>query len=465
MHYSAEIESALGDPQLLEELYQRAAREGQAGDFASEVARRHASAPGNILVSAWYYRLLQVHAPTEPSTLSPLPARAVIRVDEAGREIDWQLALGLSAALSAAYWLLTGDTSNFSTQFPGIFLTWAPAAACMILAFLTLASRGTRIQIPTSRGRFLASPLGAVLTALVLIVLTGYALWMGDTPHTSYRTLMVLHLPLLAWAAVLFCIVGPGQDDWNRFAAVVKSAEIVLTGGIFFGAAMAFVVVTIGLFSAIGVNFPEPVQRWLIVGVPGLIPVMAVALVYDPTVPPGEQRFDQGLPKLILSIARILLPFALIVGMVYMLLIPANFLRPFEQRDVLIVYNAMLFGVMALLLFATPLVPEDIPPKWQTPLRRGILTLAVMAVIVSLYALSATVYRTAVGGLTINRMAVIGWNAINISLLCVFLYRQIRFGREKWIPSTHLVFRIGILAYGFWAGFLLLAVPLLFPSG
>jgi hypothetical protein len=201
------------------------------------------------------------------------------------------------------------------------------------------------------------------------------------------------------------------------------------------------------------------------VGVPGLIPVLAVALVYDPNLPPARQRFDQGLPKLILSVARILLPFALIVGAIYILFIPANFLKPFEQRDVLIVYNAMLFGVMALLVFATPLTLGDVPEKWQTNLRRAILALAVMTVLVSLYALSATIYRTVLGGLTVNRLTVLGWNVINIALLCLFLNRQFRHGRAMSIPSTQSVFRIGMVSYGLWTLFLTLAVPLVFPQG
>jgi hypothetical protein len=465
MHNTIEIESALSDPQSLEEIYQRAKNEGAASDFAAEIARRHSSTPGDVLLAAWYYRLLPEHTPGTLTAEFTHSGDTVSKVESGRRDINWKLAIALSATCSVGYWLLTGDISKLSTQFPDILLTWGPAAACGIIAFIALAARTPREQSSPPCARFLASPLGALLTVLGIIALTIYALWMGPTSHLSYRTLMVLHLPLLAWAAILLYVVGPGQGDRNRFAALVKSADIVMTGGIFFGAAAAFVLVTFGLFGAIGVNFPEPIQRWLIVGVPGLIPVLAVALVYDPKLPPAEQRFDQGLPKLILSIARIMLPFALIVGAIYMLLIPANFYRPFEQRQVLIVYNAMLFGVMALLLFATPLELEDIPEKWQTPLRRAILALAIMAVIVSLYALSATSYRTTIGGLTINRLTVIGWNVLNIMLLCLYLYRQFRLGREMWISSTRFVFRIGIFAYALWAGFLVLAIPLLFPTG
>ncbi len=457
MKYSSEIESALNDPKSLEALYQRARRAGESGEFASEVAKRFTSSPGNVLLAAWHYRLEPENAATDVEMGAPS------QIVQGAREINWRLAIGLSIALSLVYWLLTGDTTAPSGQFPSIFLTWVPAAVCVIIVYLVLASRGKQPLSGSARYPLLASPRGALVIILGIAALTVYAFWMAGFPHDAYRTLMVLHLPLLAWIAVMLYVVGPGSDDSNRFAALVKSAEIVLTGGIFFGAAAAFVAITMGLFGAIGVTFPEPVQRWLFVGVPGLIPVLAVALVYDPNLPPAEQRFDQGLPKLILSVARIFLPFALIVGVIYILLIPANFFKPFEQREVLIVYNVMLFGVMALLVFATPLHAGDVPDKWRANLRRAILALAVLTDVVSLYALSATVYRTVIGGLTMNRLTVVGWNVINIALLCLFLYRQFRYGRALWIPSTQAVFRIGMVAYAIWTLFLILAIPLIFP--
>jgi len=194
----------------------------------------------------------------------------------------------------------------------------------------------------------------------------------------------------------------------------------------------------------------------------GLIPVLAVASVYDPQLPPAGQRFDQGLARLITTLGRIFLPLTLIVLVIYLLSIPANFWKPFEQRDVLIVYNLMLFAVMGLIVIATPLRADDVPEQYRDYLRRGILAVAALTLLVSLYALSATVYRTTLGGWTINRLTIIGWNSINIGLLAVFLYRQWRFGRAAWIESSHNTFRLGLIAYALWILFLVLALPLLF---
>ena len=81
---------------------------------------------------------------------------------------------------------------------------------------------------------------------------------------------------------------------------------------------------------------------------------------------------------------------------------------------------------------------------------------------VSIYALSATVFRTVEGGLTLNRLTIIGWNSINIGILFWLIYKQIKGGREKWIDSLQSVFSRATNAYLIWGLFLLVFVPLLF---
>ena len=82
--------------------------------------------------------------------------------------------------------------------------------------------------------------------------------------------------------------------------------------------------------------------------------------------------------------------------------------------------------------------------------------------IVSLYAMSAVVYRTVQGGITVNRLTVIGWNSINIGVLVLLIIRQVRDGAEHWVRSTQWTIGRAATAYVVWTLFLALAVPLLF---
>jgi hypothetical protein len=73
------------------------------------------------------------------------------------------------------------------------------------------------------------------------------------------------------------------------------------------------------------------------------------------------------------------------------LAIPFYFSAPFENRDVLIVYNLMLFAIVGLLIGALPIQGGELSPDLQRVLRIGIVAVAGLAVPVSLHALSAVI--------------------------------------------------------------------------
>jgi hypothetical protein len=124
----------------------------------------------------------------------------------------------------------------------------------------------------------------------------------------------------------------------------------------------------------------------------------------------------------------------------------------------------LLFAVMALLVTATPSHPGSLAPRYETLLRRGIVAVAALALLVGLYAMAAVVYRTAQGGLTMNRLAVIGWNTVNIATLSLLLYRQARDGPSGWVAACHRTFRVGLVGYAIWTLFVLVVIPLLWRN-
>ena len=192
-------------------------------------------------------------------------------------------------------------------------------------------------------------------------------------------------------------------------------------------------------------------MRLIIAGGGGLIVIVAAALAYDPRTAPREQSFDEGLSKLVALLLRLLLPLTVGVLLVYLGFIPFNWRQPFENRDVLLIFNAMLFAVVALLMGVTPVHQTDLGERGQTWLRRGVLALAALALLVSLYALAAIVYRTVNGHLTPNRLLFIGWNVVNIIILAMLLIHQARAGRAGWLSAMHRTFSAGIVLYLIWA--------------
>jgi hypothetical protein len=248
----------------------------------------------------------------------------------------------------------------------------------------------------------------------------------------------------------------------DRFAFLIKSIEVIIIAGLYLIAGVVVGAITVGMFAALSIELPEIWLRLIAAGGFGLLPVLAVASVYDPGSPPSEQDFDHGLGRFIATMMRLLLPLTLGVLVIYIFVIPFNFSEPFINRDVLIVYNVMLFGIIGLLIGATPISDDDLSPQRKAWLRWGVIMVATLAVLISIYALSAIIYRTIEGGLTINRMMISGWNIINIGILVWLVYRQFKDGRPRYVSSLHSVFSFATSLYFVWGLFLVLAVPWLF---
>jgi hypothetical protein len=281
---------------------------------------------------------------------------------------------------------------------------------------------------------------------------------------------MVLHLGLLSWAAVGIVALARHRagavtvrgDEENRFAFLVKSLEAFVVAGLLAIAGGLLTAITFGLFNALSIELPNAVQRLFVAGGAGLIAVVAVALVYDPGAAPAEQATDEGLSKLVALLMRLMLPLVVGVLLVYLAFIPFNWREPFENRDVLMIFNAMLFAVVALLMGATPVHGAELGEKGQTWLRRGIIALAVLALLISLYALAAILYRTAADRITPNRLLFIGWDLVNIAILAALLIQQARSGRPGWLRAMHRTFAAGAVLYLAWSLAGLLALPWLF---
>jgi hypothetical protein len=430
MKYLEDIRTSHNDPKQLEDVYQAARRAKETDEFKADLLAGYQESPDNILYAAWTYRL-------QEASLAE------------GRSINWKLAIPLSVITGLVLWGLSFPYLKSRQDMAYLGLFWAIIAACSVIAFLAIAA-----------GRYQEWSL---LAAAGLVVVGVYVtLFVVLFKREQYQVLMVLHLPLLAWIGVGLSLLELKSDVQNRFAFLIKSLEVFITGGVFLIAGGVFSAITAGMFGALGVQMPDAILRLLVIGGGGLIPVLAVAAVYDPRARPIEQRFEQGLGKLIPILMRLLLPLTLLVLVVYLFAIPFNFMEPFRNREVLIIYNAMLFAVMGLLVGATPVREDELAAGQQTLLRGGILAVALLAVVVSLYALSATVYRTVLGGITLNRLTVIGWNSINIGILSWLVVKQFRDGRATWIRSLHSVFGAGITAYIVWTLFLVLAMPLIF---
>jgi hypothetical protein len=445
MSYQDRVGALAQDPEQLEQVYHAALKAGETDAFKEAIDDSHAAAPDNLLYAAWFHRLKHAAARTK------------------GFVVAWAWVIPLALVNGLLFWGLSDQ--RYMIQVPrtyggnpadfmlAIALLAGPLAAAFVLIYLTGAGRQRW-------------PLGALVGVLTLAA-GGYVLLTyrqtGTRPfQEQYLTLMAMHLPLLAWAGIGTFLIARHRDPANRFAFLIKSLEVFITGGLFVIAGGLFTGISMGLFDALDIQLPDLVLRLFIAGGGGLIPVIATAVIYNPAVPPADQSFDEGLSKVVALLMRILLPLALLVLLVYLFFIPFNFRAPFENRDVLIIYNGMLFAVVVLLVGATPVSLAEVPARVGRWLRLGIIAVAALALIVSLYALSAIVYRTILDRLTPNRLTFIGWNVINIGLLGLVLLLQARARAGRWLQRLYRAYSAGTVAYAVWTLVAILALPWLF---
>ncbi len=437
MDIEAEIRNRGSNPEQLEALYRSLAEQNLVKEFQAALVACYGETPENQLFGAWYYRF---QGTEEVSS-------------QDARVVNWILAVVLGILTGLIYWALSDfQQLVMLDKLPYLFLWWSPIATMGALIFLAVTSkRNYRRTVAVVLGLLAV----AIYTSLIPPILE--AGWKQD----QLLVLVAIHLPLLSWVALGVSEVGLKSAIEDRFAFLKKSIEVMVVAGLYLIAGVAFGAITIGMFEALNITFPEIWLRLIGAGGFGLLPVMAVATIYDPNKSPAEQDFKMGLSQFIATMMRLLLPLTLIVLAIYIVVIPFNFLEPYNNRELLIVYNLMLFAIMGLLLGATPFTKDDISPKVQRWLRIAIISTAILVVLVSIYALSATVYRTFDGGLTFNRLAVIGWNMVNICLLILLIYKYFKDGSENWVTSLQAIFALATGVYMVWALMLVVLLPLL----
>lgn len=434
MKYIPEIQSAATEPEKLEQLYQAARQANQEGEFRADLLAEYEKSPENLLLSAWHSRFEHISLP------------------KAKRAINWGLAVVLGVISGLILWSISDMQLILLNRLPYLLLFWAPICSVLTLVYLSVISRRN----------YAFTAIAGVVFAIASIYVILISPIQTYNPGRDYLVLMVIQLPLLCWIGLGVSVMGFRSTHANHFAFLIKSIEVMITAGIYLIFGLAFGGITLGLFAALNITPPDLIMRLIAAGGFGLIPVLAVATMYDPLVSPEMQDFNQGLSKFIFTMMRLLLPLTIVVLVIYIFVIPFNFMAPFQNRNLLIVYNVMQFAIIGLLIGVTPLRVDDLPLKLQLWLRRGIIAVGILALLISLYALSAVLYRTAIDHLTLNRTTIIGWNIINVVILVALVVSQLRKGIDGWHERLQAIFSKATTAYLVWSLLLIVLLPLIF---
>jgi hypothetical protein len=446
MNLKSQIEGARGDAAGLERLYKQALVAGNEAAFKEAIRRCAGEHPDNVLFSAWAYRLDVL--PPPPPVVGP--EGQTVNQSQTRR---WWTAVATSVVLGVVYALFARDRSPIpipSEADPLFWIGWGPLTALGILFYLAMVDRSER-RIYRYAG----------LAVIPIAVYTAVTAW---SRTDDIAILSALHLPFVAWAAIGAALTLGHPDPARQcYAYLVKSAETVLVGGIYFAAGAIFLGLTYGIFAVLGINLPQDdlqtVAAWGI----GAIPVLALASVYDPMAAPVAQDWTTGLTRILRILTQLILPLALGVLVVYVFwFVPAYFWRPFQEREVLIVYNATILAILVLLTVVVSGPVDERSPRQDTILRYAVQALVGLILFLNVYALAAIASRTFNFGLTPNRYAVLGWNIVTLLMLAVVGIRQWRGRSDPWVYIfRESIARVSVLAVA-WALWVLIGLPLSF---
>lgn len=288
-----------------------------------------------------------------------------------------------------------------------------------------------------------------MITLLVYVLAALYVNLLPTAKGSDSVILAYIHLPLFLWC--LYGVVFIDFDLKERSKRIdylkyngdlaILTLLILIGGGI-------LAAVTVGLFSAIGLNIEKFYMENI--AVVGLVasPIVATYII---------RNFPTITDKLAPIIARIFSPLVLVTLLVYLIFMIVTGKDPYNDRDFLLVFNLMLLGVMAIVVFSVAGTSTHEKQRFNEWI---LFILSLLTLVVDLVALSAIIYRVGEFGFTPNRTAVLGSNLlifVHLVLITIDLFKVVRKGKEMKIVEQTIVKYLPL--YTAWT----LLVTFLFP--
>jgi hypothetical protein len=415
----------------------RTALEEQIGQWRAFVARRAAIAPRDVDELEGHLRD-QIEG-LEASGLSSdeaflVAVRRMGRLDEVSREFArehsdrlWkQLVVGEAPsgrrpdgllpaiALAGAAAIVIKIPALFGLSFGSDAAFYALNLAVLVLPFLAAfllvrrhAAVGTIVAV-------------AVPFLLAAVVVNAYPF----APDGSTIALTAMHTAVALWIVTGIAYAnGDWRSDRARMDFIRFSGEwfiylvlIGLGGGV-------LAALTMGVFSAIGLDAAHFVQEWLVpCGLAGAVVIAGWLVEAKQNV---IENIAPVLTKLFTPLFTVLLLALVVAGIVQGVSVgAAPGAEAFAQRDLLIIFDVVLLVVLGLLLYSYSARDPDAAAGWFDRLQ---LLMLIAALAVDVLVLIGMASRISEFGASPNKLASLGLNVILLVNLAGAAWLQLRF--------------------------------------
>jgi hypothetical protein len=133
---------------------------------------------------------------------------------------------------------------------------------------------------------------------------------------------------------------------------------------------------------------------------------------------------------------------------------------PYNDRNFLLVFNLLLLGVMAIILFSLAETSKDYANPWSLIV---LLAIAIVTMVVNGIALAAILFRISEWGITPNRLAILGANFLMLANLVLIAFRLFnRVIRKDEKSSAENAIANFLPIYILWAMVVVFVFPILF---
>jgi hypothetical protein len=221
--------------------------------------------------------------------------------------------------------------------------------------------------------------------------------------------------------------------------------------GILLLSTILFSAITVNLFQLIDISIEKFYTQNILIWGMAAIPIVATYLI---------QTNAQLINKVSPIIAKIFTPLVFVNLFIYLLAMVYTKKYPYQDRNLLLLFNVLLIGVMALILFSIAEAGKSAKNKFSLIVLFG---LSALTIIVNSIALSAIVYRINEFGFSPNRIAVLGGNLlIFINLLLVSYKLFLASFKNADIEAIEKSIASYLPVYAIWTGLVAFLFPVLF---
>jgi len=408
-----EILTHLDNPAHLEKMYRN-----NKAPFKRAFGTLYPELKGNTLADFWHERLNYENDEINWGT---------------GRELLFVIIASLMAGIIAKLPAFLSINEEF----------FYPRNIGFIVFPLLTAYFAWKNKLSTGKITFIA---GATLAGLLFIN------FFPDVKKSDTLILSCIHLLLFLWSVLGFAFVGEMRNNQEKRLSFLKyNGDLVVMTTLILIAGAIMTGITIGLFSLIGFKIEE--FYFKNIGIFGLAAAPIIGTYLTQTNP-------QLVGKVSPVIAKLFSPLVVVMLVVYLIAIVYSGKNPYNNREFLLIFNALLIGVMAIIFFSIAETSKTTKSATETWV---LLLLSVVTIIVNGVALSAILFRISEWGFTPNRAAVLGGNIlilINLLLVTAQLFRVISKKADIGAVGKAIAFYLPI--YFVWTIIVTFIFPLIF---